>query len=184
MGFIEQKTFRSKNDTDILIRNGEEDDADEIIGINKSVLEEKYFMLREPSEATYTTESMAKEIIRHREKEGSLYIVSEVNGKVTGYLEFQNGLFKRTSHSGMFSMFILKEFRETGIGSMLLETLLEWAENNPLMEKVALAVFSTNIRAQNLYMKYGFKEEGRCPRDMKLDDGTYIDSVLMYKFVK
>ena len=67
---------------------------------------------------------------------------------------------------------------------MLLETLLEWAEKNPIIEKVTLAVFSTNTRAQNLYRKSGFTEEGRCPKDMKLNDGTYIDSVLMYKFVK
>ena len=184
MGYTDKKFFKAKNNISVIIRICEAQDADEIIRINKSVLDEKYFMLRESSEASYTTEHTIKDLIRHNENEGSLYIVSEVNGKVTGYLEFQNGVFRRTSHSGMFSMFILKEFREIGIGSMLLETLLEWAEKNPIIEKVTLAVFSTNTRAQNLYRKSGFTEEGRCPKDMKLNDGTYIDSVLMYKFVK
>ena len=109
-------------------------------------------MLREPSEASYTTEQTIKDIISHNENEGSLYIVSEVNGKVLLPWVSKRS-FKRTSHSGMFSMFILKEFREIGIGSMLLETLLEWAEKNPIIEKVTLAVFSTNTGAQNLYRK-------------------------------
>ena len=64
-----------------------------------------------------------------------------------------------------------------------MERLMEWAVANPIIEKVTLAVFSTNTRAQALYSKFGFQEEGRCPRDMKLPTGEYIDSVLMYRFV-
>ena len=66
----------------------------------------------------------------------------------------------------------------------MMNELISWAEKNSVIEKVTLNVFSTNPRAIHLYEKCGFKEEGRCPEDMKLSDGTYIDSVLMYKFVK
>ncbi|HEY3341065.1 MAG TPA: GNAT family protein, partial [Anaerolineae bacterium] len=60
---------------------------------------------------------------------------------------------------------------------------LEWARTNSLIEKVTLAVFSTNTRAISVYEKMGFLVEGRCPRDMKIN-GEYVDSVLMYQFVK
>lgn len=183
MGSINKKYYRSKNDNEVIIRNAKPEDAGEIISINRSVIDEKVFMLREPEEANYTNENTSKDIENHLNNPGSIYIVAEVNSAVVGFLEFQNGGLKRTSHSGVFSMFILKEFRNSGIGKFLLEELMNWAEANPLIEKITLAVFSTNERAIGLYKRSGFKEEGRCPKDMRLRDGTYIDSILMYKFV-
>ncbi len=53
-----------------------------------------------------------------------------------------------------------------------------------MIEKVTLAVFSNNQRAITAYERCRFQEEGRCPRDMKLAPGEYLDSVLMYRFVK
>lgn len=46
-----------------------------------------------------------------------------------------------------------------------------------------LGVFSTNHRAISLYKKMGFLEEGRKIFEFKLNDGEYIDDVIMYKFV-
>ena len=83
----------------------------------------------------------------------------------------------------MLAMLVDAQWRSVGVGSALLESLLEWARANPIIEKVTLATFSTNTRAINLYKKMGFKEEGYCPRDMKAGEGKYIDSVLMYQFV-
>ncbi len=184
MGTIKHNIYKTKKDRQVLIRNAEANDAREIIEINISVINEQMFMLREPEEANYTIESEISNIANHFRNPGSLYIVAEVQMKVIGFLEIQNGGLRRTSHSGLFSMFILKNYREEGIGQLLLQTLISWAEKNPIIEKISLAVFSTNQRAFNLYRKSGFVEEGRCPRDMKLRDGTYIDSVLMYRFVK
>jgi RimJ/RimL family protein N-acetyltransferase len=66
---------------------------------------------------------------------------------------------------------------------MLLQVLLEWAEKNPLIEKVSLGVFATNHRAISLYKKMGFIEEGRKINEFKFDDNEYVDDILMYKLV-
>ncbi len=182
MGSTVQKIHKTKKNEDVIIRDACESDAEKIVEINKAVIDEIYFMMREPDES-YTLDTTRSDIKNHLNHPGSLYIVAEVNGRVEGYLEFQNGGLRRTAHAGMFSMFIKKEHRGRGVGIALLKTLMEWAEQNPLIEKIALAVFSTNGRAQSLYKKFGFVEEGRCPKDMKLNDGSYIDSILMYKFV-
>ena len=66
-----------------------------------------------------------------------------------------------------------------------METLIAWAEANPLIEKIALAVFADNPRALRLYQRFGFVEEGRQPaKELKLAPGQYSDDVLMYRFVK
>ncbi|MDQ3021442.1 MAG: GNAT family N-acetyltransferase [Bacteroidota bacterium] len=184
MGKIESKNHSAKNDISVLIRNAHPDDAETLIDINLKIVDEKLYMLRQPGEATYTKEGEVKNIGNLLNGEGTLYIVAEVENSVVGYLDFRNGGLKITKHAGSLSLYILKEWRGKGIGRLVLKALIEWAEKNSLIEKVTLNVFSTNERAQNLYKKLGFTEEGRCPKDMKLENGTYMDSVLMYKFVK
>jgi ribosomal protein S18 acetylase RimI-like enzyme len=66
---------------------------------------------------------------------------------------------------------------------LLLTALLEWAERNPLIEKVSLGVFSTNYRAISLYKSMGFIEEGRKIKEFKTSENEYIDDILMYKLV-
>lgn len=183
MSRIDQETYLLKNGLNIIIRSAEPKDAVPLIDINLNIVNEKLYMLRSPGEAFYTPEGEKEKIIRNNSSKGSLYIVAEAEGKVVGYLDFQNGGFKRTMHSGSFSVYLSKEYRNMGIGEILIRTLIEWAEKDNLIEKITLAVFSTNEKAQKLYRKLGFIEEGRCPKDMKLEDGTYMDSVLMYRFV-
>ncbi|HMS65385.1 MAG TPA: GNAT family N-acetyltransferase [Ignavibacteria bacterium] len=184
MGSIENKKYILKNGNEILIRNAVNDDAENIIEIKRSVVNEGVYMLRETDEAVYSTWKEIKVIEDHLHSNGSLYIVAESGNAIAGILEFQNGSLKRTSHAGMFTVYVAENFRNFGIGKFLINELIFWAEKNPVIEKITLNVFSTNLRAIHLYKKCGFIIEGICPKDMKLSDGTYIDSILMYKFVK
>jgi len=184
MSYINSSRRKSKKDKEILLRNATANDAEEIVLIKSEIIGEEVFMLRESGETNLNAVSEGEEITEHLNREGSVYIVAECDGHVIGFLEFLNGSLKRIRHSGMFSMYIRKDFRGEGIGSLLLEELIRWAESDAMIEKLTLAVFSTNTRARRLYEKFGFLMEGNCPRDMKLSDGTYIDSILMYRFVK
>ena len=184
MGRIGKKNYLTKNGENVIIRDATPGDAESLIEIILQIVREKLYMMREPEEAIYTKEGEVINIENLINSEGTLYIVAEVGNKVVGYLDFKNGALKRTKHAGILSIYILKEYRELGIGKLLLQSLINWAEKNQLIEKITLAVFLTNERAIGLYKKLGFIEEGRCPKDMKLKDGSYIDSLLMYKFVK
>ena len=79
---------------------------------------------------------------------------------------------------------MVKEWRGQGIGTMLMESLLEWATANPLIEKVCLEVFTTNSNAIRLYRKLGFVEEGLRLKDIKFGPGRYVDTLAMGKCVK
>lgn len=184
MAYIEHKRRTSRSGRDILLRDAIVADAADIRQLKEDVISEGAYMLREPGDAELTVEAESEEILSHLGRSGCIYVVAAFGHSVAGFLEFSCGSLKRIRHSGMFSMYVKKEFRGDGIGSMLLEELISWAENDPVIEKLTLAVFSTNKRAIMLYEKYGFATEGICPRDMKLSDGTYIDSILMYRFVK
>jgi RimJ/RimL family protein N-acetyltransferase len=168
----------------VLIRTASPQDALSLLEVRRSVVEEGQYTLTEPDEFTTTAGDVRQAIEEHLEKPGCLYLVAGLGRRVVGLLRFSNGRHRRTAHAGTLMVLVQAGHRDKGIGTALLQSLIDWATENPLIEKLTLAVFSTNHRAIALYRKLGFQEEGRCPRDMKLADGTYIDSVLMYRFVK
>jgi RimJ/RimL family protein N-acetyltransferase len=167
----------------VIIRNPTVDDAHGFVEIMRSVAREGEYTLAEPDEVDWTDQTKRQDILASLNNPGYLDLVADAGGKIVGFLEFENGHRRRTQHSGMFSIFVRKGWREQGIGTALIGALLEWATDSPIIEKVTLAVFSTNVRAFAVYQKMGFHVEGRCPRDMKVGD-EYIDSILMYRFVK
>ncbi len=65
----------------------------------------------------------------------------------------------------------------------MLKALIGWAEASPLIEKISLSVFATNVDAIRLYQRLGFVEEGRQPHEFKVGADEYTDNVLMCRFV-
>ena len=148
MSRIKDIKFKDRHSRDILIRNAVPDDAELINKIKIDIIDERYFMLREPFEATYTKEKTAEEIIYNTENEGALYIVAEHNSIVVGELDFTNGSLFRTKHCGSFTVFISKDYRDSGVGTHLIKALIAWAEKDSLIEKITLNAFSINTRAK------------------------------------
>ena len=184
MSIIEPQTHTLKAGEPLLVRSARSDDADQIVVLKAAIMAEDVYTLTSPGEFTPSTERERQKIGECAEQSGYLYLVAEVAGRVVGQLEFENGRWRKTAHAGMLSVYVDRDWRERGVGTILLRSLLDWAAAHPLIEKVTLAVFSSNSRAIAAYKKCGFAEEGRCARDMKLDSGEYVDSVLMYRFVK
>jgi RimJ/RimL family protein N-acetyltransferase len=69
-----------------------------------------------------------------------------------------------------------------GIGRLLMTDLMRWAEHDERVEKIELLVRATNERAIRLYRRFGFAEEGRIARCLRLEDGTYVDDLMMATF--
>lgn len=81
-------------------------------------------------------------------------------------------------------MSVVKDWRNQGVGVALLQGLVRWATAHERLENIELSVHATNERAIALYEKVGFVREGFRKRQLKYEDGSYVDSVLMTKFVK
>ena len=69
------------------------------------------------------------------------------------------------------------------IATVLLQSLIDWAAAKPLIEKIGLTVHANNENAIRLYRKFGFIEEGRRSKELKLGPDIYVDDILMYRFV-
>lgn len=182
MSTIEPRTFPLKGGGTVVIRSAEESDAEALLANLEENLEGSYNATA-PGENVPTVEKERAWIRDHRERPGWLAVVAEVEGRVVGLLNFRNGSQSRRAHRGSFGMSVLEAWRGRGIGDALLTTLLDWARGEAGIVKVCLAVFAENRPALGLYEKHGFVVEGRRPREIRLEDGTYADDLLMYRFV-
>jgi ribosomal protein S18 acetylase RimI-like enzyme len=173
----------TKNTIPISLRTGNINDAEAVLELEKEVLSENEFMISVIEEFEETSEQLRSWIQKILENKREQLIVAEINGEVIGLIVFRSKSTKRLSHTGSFTAMIKKEYRNQGIGKLLIKELLNWAEQNPLIEKVSLGVLSTNQRAIELYKSMGFVEEGRKIKEVKFSKDLYVDDILMYKLV-
>jgi len=83
-------------------------------------------------------------------------------------------------HVGLFGIILRKEYRNKGIGTMLMKKILaETQKNIENLEIITLSVFSDNKPAIHLYQKLGFKQYGLLPNGV-MRKGKYADSIEMY----
>jgi RimJ/RimL family protein N-acetyltransferase len=169
-------------DQQIIIRKAVQEDAESLLLHFKKVLTENPNFFATTLEEFTITVAEEVEFIHNLEKNG-LLLVAEVAGKIIGMLNFQLSPRKRFSHQGMFGMSIQEAYTNMGIGRSLINQLLDWAKNDPRVEKVSLEVFSNNERAIHVYRKLGFVEEGRRVKAAKLGPNEYVDDLVMSVFV-
>ncbi len=105
------------------------------------------------------------------------FFVAEADGRVAGFA----GLYRlggREAHAGHVFLAVDAARHGQGIGTALLGTLLDLADNWLMLERVELSVLATNPRAQKLYERLGFAAEGRKVGSVA-SGGRYVDEILM-----
>lgn len=92
------------------------------------------------------------------------YIVACVDGGVVGYA----GMWQVFDEGHITNIAVHPEFRRNGVGSALMEGLVAAAREQGI-SRMTLEVRKSNITAQNLYSRFGFREGG-------LRKGYYADN--------
>lgn len=88
---------------------------------------------------------------------------------------------RTSSHVGVFGITIAKNFRDEGIGRLLMKSVLREAKKNIKQLKiVTLGIFEGNSVALEMYKKFGFIISGRMPEGIKYKN-KFIDHIFMYK---
>jgi len=160
----------------VTVREANEDDAAAIKNVVNDVASEKYHVVPERSREDWD------EAVKEIKSRKGLIIVAQVDGKTVGMTYLVRGKFEKNKHVGFLGISILMGFRRIGIGTAVMNYIIEWAEKQEKLEKVSLTVFSTNKAAINLYRKFGFKVEGISKKQYKIE-GRYIDEITMGKFL-
>lgn len=157
------------------------EDAGELSELRVRIDGETEFLDREPGEDLLTPEDFVELILEDTTAARALFLVAEVEGKLVGFTRCICSKQKRFQHKAEFGICILQEYCGQGIGKIMLEQVLEWADSVSI-QKISLSVVQTNVNAIQLYKKLGFVEEGLLVKDRIHRDGNYYNTVLMGRF--
>jgi len=183
MAYLNAVHLKDRNGKDLVLRSPEPYEAANLLDAMKIVMRESAHLLTESDEFNYTVEQEADLLRTYLDHPDKIWIVPVIEGRISGGLNFSPGSRRRNSHHGSFGISLLPDCCGRGIGLLMMEAFLGWAQDNPRLECVRLQVHSRNERALFLYRKLGFIEEGREIRGVKFSDGTYDDVIFMAKDV-
>ena len=173
---MEPKNYTGKNGKEFVIRLAVPEDFEESIMTFAEVAREKIYL---------NTEEPTPDILdawKERWKNNGanmVFCVAQCDGRLTGGLVLTPySRSPKTEHVLNLGMWVVKEHREQGVGSAMLDYAFLWARDAPGIRKIVLGVWNTNMRAIALYNKYGFHIEG-CRRNIANIQGKFADEILM-----
>lgn len=172
-----------KNEEKVLIRHAVELDAASLIALQLALCSSTENYITLPSEVDRDIARRKAYIKRLVRQSNCLLLVAEYKGEIIGKLNLDGIDKQKIRHTADFGIGILPRFQGNGIGSALIDFMLQWAQRNSELNKISLRVFSTNPNAIKLYAEQGFEIEGRLKNAIKQVDGTFADEIIMSQFV-
>lgn len=162
---------------EVEIRRGEIEDHEDLYHIHcqpKAI--EGTLQLPFPSKA------MWKNRISQSPEENT-FLVAVVDGQVVGSIELQvHRRSPRRMHAANIGMTVRDDLHGKGIGTKLLEAILDLCDNWMNLRRIELEVFTDNHEAIKLYKKNGFIKEGT-HKDYAFKNGRYCDVFSMARIV-
>ena len=158
----------------VIIRPVREDDAEALWQISRQegVIEA---ILSLPSDRIEHRRALLRELDRDNH-----WFVAVAEDQVVGLggLDVGRG---RLRHSGHIFLFVARDWQGRGIGTRLLRTLLDLADNWLLLRRVELTVMADNDGARRLYERLGFEVEGLRKMSV-IGEGRLKDEYLMARY--
>lgn len=172
------KSIQIKNGETVLLREAVKGDATELVAYLSKIGGESDFLTFGAGELNISESDEEAILEESRKAKNKMMILALVDNKVIGCLHFVGGARARIQHTGEFGVSVLKDYWGQGIGTVMVEELIQWAKGSNIIRKLNLRVRSDNDRAVSLYKKLGFIEEGLISREF-LISGRFFDFYCM-----
>ncbi|MGB9676443.1 MAG: GNAT family N-acetyltransferase [Candidatus Bathyarchaeales archaeon] len=175
------KTFNANDGRRVILRVPKWEDAGDLLGLINSLVEEGADILRTEKVSREEEIDWLSKALASIEKGEAFYLVAEVDGKVVASSDIhpRGGLAR---HVGVLGIIVMDGFRDVGIGTEMMNALIEKAREMGL-KVLTLSVFASNKRAIHVYEKVGFAVTGRVPKKF-FKNGEYIDELIMAKVLE
>lgn len=118
----------------------------------------------------WSRQSITEEIVSNKL---AVYLSAKVDDRIVGYA----GIWCVCGEGHITNIAVHPDYRGNGIGSLLLEGLIDIARKEQILS-MTLEVRKSNLVAQALYRKYGFKDSG-FRKAYYSDNGE--DALIMWK---
>ena len=168
---------------ELLIREAEPKDAAELVAFLNRVSLETDFTSLDGDGILLTSEEMEIFLNKQASSNNQITLLAFLNDKIAGIVNITADQRKRVRHIGDLFIVIGKRYWNNGLGSLLLEEAIEWAQASGVLRRLQLTVQTRNQAAIHLYQKHGFIIEGRQERGAYIEEGEFIDVYLMGKLI-
>ena len=122
-------------------------------------------------------EREARFIDRFYKNKNDIMLVALDGDKVVGNAVVERNKVLRYNHRAEISITVLKEYWGRGIGSSLINIMIDFAKKTGI-EILYLEVRADNLRAISLYERFGFEKIGKYNRFFKIGN-IYYDAYIM-----
>ena len=174
------KTILLRSGRKLTLRAPCESDAAPLLDYLRTTAEETPYLLRSPGEDVGDVETEAQFIRSILASPDALMLVAEVDGELAGNCQIAFRSLRKIAHRASVAIALYKKFWGLGIGTILLEELIDAARARGVLQ-IELEYVDGNERARALYEKLGFVEYARLPHANRFEDGTFVDDVFMIK---
>ncbi|MNW25817.1 putative phosphinothricin acetyltransferase YwnH [compost metagenome] len=161
----------------VTIRKAAASDIESILCIYNQGIEDRIATLEmETKDITYMEKWFQEHQGRH------VVLVAEKDNRVLGWASL-NPYSHRCAYDGVadLSIYIDREYRGHGLGSILLPELEKEAKGNNFY-KIVLFTFPFNEKGQGLYRKNSYRTVGTFEKQ-GIMDGQFIDVMIMEKLI-
>lgn len=163
---------------EIVYRRAEESDAEKIVDFYNFVGGETSYLSFEKDEYPMSVDEQREEIVSLKDKKASIMLLAMDGDEITGIATIHSSAKIKARHDGELGIVVAKKYQGRGIGTELIRQLIEWAKGNGVTTRISLDTRADNVKAVELYMKFGFIIEG-CRKNSTLLNGTYYDLYVM-----
>lgn len=168
-----------KNGDKITIRQAVKSDAAAIIQTVATYLMQSENLITTINEFNPTVQQQEHWIAQLAENKNSILLIATYNGKIIGNVDLKGENRRKIKHNALLGIGILKDWQGLGLGTILMETVIDWAMQNIAIENIWLNVFESHHVAIALYKRLGFEEAGMQKKYVKDENGNYINNILM-----
>lgn len=175
--------FQGKTDQgfEILIRYPTLDDLKNLLDyINTLSLEQTYITFQGEQQSLQDEKKYLVSQLKKIKNKEAVKLLAFFDNKLIAVSDITQ-YEKNSSHVGTFGITVAQEFRNKGIGKLLMQSVLQEAKKSiKNLRIISLGVFANNPFAQKMYEKFGFKEYGRLPEGIK-HKNKFVDHIFMFK---
>ncbi|UUX32807.1 GNAT family N-acetyltransferase [Fundicoccus culcitae] len=164
-------------EVDVIIRQASPNDAKAILALYREIGKESDYLTFDERGIAISLQKEIDLIRRFEVAPTSIMLVAEVDDQLVGIANLAAFDAYKQSHVAELGVSIIKEYWGYGIGSMLMEAMIDFAEEVNL-KVITLEVVVENKRAITLYEKFAFKIVGELSNRLKVDYRYYNSFVM------
>ena len=178
---LNPRNIRLKDGRAAVLRNPNPDaDAAALIQHLKQIAAETEFLLRYPEECGWTEAQERNILSEGNADDKRLMLVCDMGNEIAGMCGMSLYPQIKFRHRASLDIGLQKRFWNMGIGTAMLEALIETARDRGVVQ-LELDYIDGNTRGRALYEKLGFTEVARHPDAVRLKDGSMRSLVFMMK---